>query len=220
MKFTLPKMPDLSQLSRLAQMKGLMPPLPKMPSLSELTAKLPEGIAKSLKIDLKLSEASRYMSGPMMERALAAFDKSTLLIISVAWLAAVVAMGVSFLSVREVGILKVKVETARAQEPVLPKVERVALKKDQYTPLLERLKKQFPTLQYDVTSQPTLRIYSNNGEDFITWLNAVSYTDSMVSTVRWTMATFCVGSECPGDTMMQAELTAESINITQPEGRS
>lgn len=208
-KFSLPPMPPMP-------MK--IPQMPKAPSLASLTEKLPDGFAKSLKIDLKFSEASRYMSGPMMERALAAFDKSTLLIISVAWLASIVAMGVSFLAVREVGSLKVKVETARAQEPILPKIDRLALKKEQYAPLVERLKKQFPTLQYDITTQPTLRIYSNNGEDFITWFNAVSYTDSMVSTIRWTMATFCVGSECPGDTLMQAELTAEAINITQPEG--
>jgi hypothetical protein len=153
----------------------------------------------------------------VFEKALLTIDKSTLVIVAAAWVAAIISMGFAFVAVRETSQLKLKAEVARALEPVLPKIVRLPLTKDQYDPLLKRLNKQFPKISIEITQKPTLRLHSNNPEEFMTWLNAVSYTDSMISTVRWTLTAFCVGTECPGDEMMQAELTAESINITQPE---
>lgn len=175
--------------------------------------KLPKGFGP----DLRMGEIGRYFSGSVFEKALVTIDKSTLVIMGVAWVVAIITMGLAFVAVRETAQLKLKTEVARALDPVLPKIVRLALTKEQYEPLIARLKKQFPTITIEITGKPTLRLQSNNPEEFMTWLNAVSYVDSMISTVRWTMTTFCVGTECPGDGLMQAELTAEAINITQPE---
>lgn len=174
-------------------------------------------IPKAFSLDIRVKEIGRYFSGAVFEKAILTIDKSTLLIIGVAWAVAMVSIGLAFAAVKDTAQLKLKTEVARALDPVLPKIVRLPLTKDQYAPLLARLKKQFPTVIFDITGKPTLRLQSSNPEEFMNWLNTVSYMDSMVSTVRWTLTEFCVGSECPGEGLMQAELTAEAINITQPE---
>jgi hypothetical protein len=179
--------------------------------------KTPLALPKALSIDLRATEIGRYFSGNVFEKAVLTIDKSTLLIIGIAWLVAMVVAGLAFATVKEASQLRLKTEVARALEPVLPKIVRLPLSKEQYEPLLLRLKKQFPTITFEITPKPTLKIHTSNADEFISWLNAVSYTDSMVSTVRWTLASFCVGVECPSEGLMQAELTAEAINITQPE---
>ncbi len=186
------------------------------PVLQKLRMAMPKGMS----VDLRMGEVAKYFSGNVFEKVIATLDKTTLLIIGTAWLAAIVSMGLAFVAVRDTSQLKLKVDVARALDPVLPKIVRMPLTKDQYDPLLQRLRKQFPKLAIDITLKPTLHIQSNNPDEFITWLNAVSYVDSMISTVRWTLTTFCVGVECPTDNVMEAELTAESINITQPEAIS
>lgn len=179
----------------------------------KISMTMPKGLA----LDIRISEVGQYFSGQALEKALLTIDKSTLIIMAVVWLAAIGMGGAAFMAVKDAAMLKMKAETARALDPVLPKIVRLPLDKAQYDPLLLRLKKQFPTVLMEVTGKPTLRLHGTNAEDYINWLNAISYTDSMVSTIRWTLAFFCVGSECPGDDVMQAELTAEAINITQPE---
>ncbi len=174
-------------------------------------------IPKAFSLDLRVKEIGRYFSGAVFEKAMVTIDKSTLLIIGVAWAVAMVSIGLAFAAVKDTAQLKLKTEVARALDPILPKIVRLPLTKEQYVPLLARLKKQFPTVIFDITGKPTLRLQSSNPEEFMNWLNAVSYMDSMVSTVRWTLTEFCVGVECPGEGLMQAELTAEAINITQPE---
>lgn len=192
------------------------PPGQFAPFIQKIRAIMPKGMS----VDLRMNEASKYFTGAIFEKIITTLDKSTLLIISVVWVAALVSMGLAFTAVRDTAQLKLKADVARALDPVLPTIIRQPLTKEQYDPLLARLRKQFPTLAIDVTPKPNLRIQSNNPDEFISWLNSVSYVDSMVSTVRWTLTTFCVGSECPGDNVMQAELSAESINITQPESIS
>ena len=100
----------------------------------------------------------------------------------------------------------------------MPRITRNPLSKEQYDPLLARIKKQFPGLTYEITGKPSLRIISNSGEMFNIWLNAIGYTDGMLPSVRWNLVMFCAGSECPGEGLMQAELVAENVSITQPEG--
>ncbi len=185
--------------------------------LTPVASKLHFSALKSFLPPVRVNEISRYFSGDILEKAILTIDKSTALIIGTAWLVAMVAMGIAFVAVRDTAQLKLKVEVASALDPVLPKIVRMPLNKEQYEPLLQRLKKQFPTLAIEISAKSTLRVQSNNSDEFMAWLNAVNYVDSMVSTVRWTLTTFCVGVECPGDNVMQAELTAEAINITQPE---
>ena len=183
------------------------------PIIQKIRMAMPKGMS----VDLRMSEVGKYFTGSILEKVITTIDKSTLLIIGVVWLAALVSMGLAFSAVRDTAQLKLKADVARALDPILPRIIRTPLTKDQYDPLVLRLTKQFPTLSISVTNKPSLMVQSNNPDEFITWLNSVSYVDSMVSTVRWTLTMFCVGSECPGDNVMQAELNAESINITQPE---
>jgi hypothetical protein len=182
-----------------------------------LRPKQPVRLPKHLALDMRVGEIGRYFSGDIFQKAMLSMDKATLLIIGSAWLAALVVSGFAFMSIKDLGQLKIKTETARALDPVLPKIVRLPLGKEQYEPLLQRLKKQFPMVQLEITGKPNLKIQNNNPDAFMDWLNAISYVDGMVSTVRWTMTSFCVGVECTGDALMQAELTAEAINITQPE---
>jgi hypothetical protein len=175
-------------------------------------------LPKSLQLNLRMAESSRYFSGKVFENALMSIDKVSLWIVSIVWIVAAVAMGMAFITVRGAADIKLKVETARALEPMVPKINRNPLSREQYDPLLQRVKKQYPTLTYEITSRPSLRISSNVGEQFDSWLNAIGYTDSLVPAVRWSLIYFCAGTECPGAGIMQADLIAETINISQPEG--
>lgn len=182
----------------------------------DISSLVPGALRKTLDLDIRVQEAPRYFGGAIMEKALATLDKSAMIIIGVLWSVAIVAMVLAFMAVKQANELKVKAETARSLEPILPQITRAPLSKEQYEPLVARLKKQFPTLSFETTNKPTLRVFSNQGEDFMTWLNAVSYTDSIVPSIRWSISFFCVGMECSDDKVMQAELAAETINITQP----
>lgn len=186
---------------------------PKGDAAQEMAASL----GKRSGLNIRLQEIGKYFSSSIFEKAIQTLDKSALIIISISWLVAFLAMGMAFLGAREAAALRVKVETAKALEPAVPKISRTLLNKDQYLPLLERLKKQFPGISFDITPKPSLRIYTNKSEEFMNWINAVSYTDSMVSAVRWSLASMCVGTECPGEFVMSAELVAEMITITSPE---
>lgn len=198
--------PDLKKMS-----------LAKNMASDESAQAVATSLGKKMGLDLRFNEIGRYLSSTIFEKAVQTIDKSALVIVGVSWLVAFAALGMAFLSVREAAALKVKVETAKALEPALPKISRALLNKDQYQPMIDRLKKQFPTISFDITAKPSLRIYTNKSEEFMNWINAVSYTDSMVSAVRWTLTSMCVGAECPGEFVMSAELVAEMITITNPE---
>jgi hypothetical protein len=180
--------------------------LPKMPGNV--------GLPKKLSLDLRMGEASRYFSGSVFEKAMVSLDKITLWIVCVTWVVALAAMGGAYMAVKTAGGLKIQAEAARAQEPPVPVISRLPLNKEQYIPLVDRVKKQFPGLTYEITNKPSLRITSINGDMFNGWLNAIGYTDSMVPTIRWNMVMFCAGTECPGEGLMQSELVAETINIS------
>lgn len=217
--FTMPKLPSAEEAKAMLEkgMAGMKASLGKQVSEAS-SKKMAIKIPKGLDLDIRTKEAARYFSGNIFEKALTAFDKSALVIIGVSWTVALIACGVAFITVKEAAALKVKTETARALEPILPKINRVILGKEQYEPLLARLKKQFPNLSIEISGRPSLQIKSDDAEAFMTWLNAIGYTDAMVPSIRWTMTAFCVGPECPSEAMMYAEFTAEAINIAPPEG--
>lgn len=189
----------------------------KASSVAQPAAKLSFKLPKAFDLGIRTDETGRYFSGKVMEDALASLDKASLLIIGVVWLVALLACGAAYLAVKDAAALKVKTETARALEPILPKVNRLPLSKDQYEPLVTRLKKQFPVITFEVSPKPSLLIKTNDSDNFLTWLNAIGYTDSMIPSIRWTMVSFCAGPECPGDFVMQADVAAEAINIAKPE---
>jgi hypothetical protein len=177
-----------------------------------------DSLPKAMRLDLRVGEASRYFKGGILEKALLSIDKATLWIIGISWLVALVAMVMAFMSVRGVADIKVKVETAKALEPIVPRIVRQPLAREQYEPLASRIKKEYPGLTYETTGRPSLRIVSNNGEEFRSWLNALGYADSLSPGVRWNLIFFCAGAECPGQGVMQADLVAETITISQAEG--
>jgi hypothetical protein len=184
--------------------------MPKMPSTQSLPS--------AFQLDLRSGEISRYFSGSVFEKALLSMDKVTLWVVGITWIVALVAMGGAYMAVKSAASLKLQADAARAQEPPVPRIIRAPLSKEQYDPLLARLTKQYPGLRYDITGKPSLRIASSNGDAFNVWLSAIGYTDSMLPSVRWNLVFFCAGAECPGDGLMQAELVAENISISQPEG--
>lgn len=215
-KTSFPKMPSLNADGLASFFKKKASPQLQQDKVDASRNSLRQFFEK-IGFDLKVKETPSYFSTAVMEKALTTFDKAAVIIIGVSWLVALVVMGLTYVAVRDAADLKAKAETARGLEPVLPKIVRLPLLRGQYDPILARLKKQFPTLTFDITSTPGLKISSSNPEEYMNWLNAISYMDSMISTVRWTLSTFCVGMECPGEAVMQTELTAEAINITQPQ---
>ena len=188
---------------------------PPIKQSSDASIKATSGAKKFFALDLHMNESNRYFSGSVLSKALGSLDKSMGLIIGISWFVALVVIGIAVVSVRDATSLKIKVETARALDPIIPKIDRVPLLKEQYEPLVQRIKKQFPTIMFEITSTPSLMIKSNQGDDFVTWLNAVSYADSLVPSIRWTLTRFCVGVECAGDFVMTADIKAEAINIVK-----
>jgi hypothetical protein len=206
------KKPALIDLDQDQQGQSESNPIKESP---EAFSKATSGAKKFFALDLRVKESSRYFSGSVLSKAFGSLDKSMGLIIGISWFVALAVTGIAIISVRDATSLKIKVETARALDPIIPKIDRISLLKEQYEPLVKRIKKQFPTILFEITSTPSLLIKSNQGDDFVTWLNAVSYADSLVPSIRWTLTRFCVGVECAGDFMMTADIKAESINIVK-----
>lgn len=155
--------------------------------------------------------APRYIA-----KAMQAFDKVTMVVVSVCWGAALVLMVLAMYTVHLSLEAKRQVVEAAATEPSLPKMVSRAPEAKDIAPLVERLQKRFSDINFTLANDRTLTIYTADGAKFRAWLTVLSYVDTISPQYRWTIKSFCVGGQCPGNVPMKAVLSAQKVSFTAP----
>ncbi|MDD3030097.1 MAG: hypothetical protein PHS57_07450 [Alphaproteobacteria bacterium] len=158
----------------------------------------------------------RVFSPRVVYMAIKSFDRSTAVIIGLAWAVACLMLFFASLSIRGVVDSKREALLALAQEPVLPKITTAPIRLNNIEPILSRLKRQFPEINIDQREGKFLTLRSNDGALFHQWISALSYIDSMTPEIRWDLREFCVGACGGGGGLMSATLVGREVSISLP----
>jgi len=149
-------------------------------------------------------------------RAIQTFDKATMLIVSVSWGAAILLTLFALYTINLSVSAKRQVIEAAAMEPSLPRIVTRPPESKEIAPLVERLQKRFPELNFTLANDQSLTVAAVEGSKFRTWLTVLSYIDTISPQYRWEMKDFCVGVQCNATTPMRAVLTARKITFSAP----
>jgi hypothetical protein len=162
----------------------------------------------------------RIFSPRVISKVLASLDKSTAIVISACWLAALVMLILAVFAVHGAVSSKREAAAAIAVEPALPVVASTPMSLHEIQVVIERLQHQFPDIKIDTRpgEKPMLTIKSDEGIKFHQWVNALSYIDTMSPQYRWTLREFCVGDTCGnGRGLMSASVSGEKVVFSMPQ---
>ncbi len=162
---------------------------------------------------------SKFFSPSILSGALQTFDRATIVIVSACWGGAIMVMLFALYTLSlSVEAKKASIEAA-AQEPTLPVLVTSSPSERELKPLVSRLQKRFPGIEFDLTSDRSVSVRTRDSGLFRVWLTVLSYIDTISPQYRWKIKTFCVGGECSSSVPMQAILKAEKISFSV-KGRS
>jgi hypothetical protein len=153
----------------------------------------------------------------LIRRVMTTFDKAMTIVVSACWTAALLVVLLAVYSTHGALVAKRDSEKLLAIEPALPQVTREQPSKKDLDPIVDQIKKRFPDFNIEQDRDQRLNIRNNDPSLFRQWLVLVSYVDTMSPGLRWSLNEFCVGQQCPGNSLMSAQLTAEMIGFAAPE---
>ena len=158
----------------------------------------------------------KFFSPRITAKALATLDKSTALVVSACWLAALVMLILAVFAVH--GAVSAKKEAAEAitVEPVLPKQSAAPLNSREGQELSDRLQHQVPDIKIAYDQKGLITVRSDDGNKFHQWITAISYIDTMAPQYRWTLQDFCVGN-CGSNGLMRASVAGQKIVFSLPQ---
>jgi hypothetical protein len=156
----------------------------------------------------------KVLSPRLATKALSVLDQSTAVVVSLAWLAALITLIMAMFAVH--GAVSAKKEAAAAivAEPVLPVASTTGLSLQEGQAILDRLQHQFPDLKIEMDSSRAFNIKTEDGSKFHQFTTALSYIDTMAPQYRWTLRDFCVG-HC-GQDLMRAAVTGQKVTFQLP----
>ncbi len=158
----------------------------------------------------------RFLSPRVVARALNALDRSTAIVISASWTAAMVMVILAVFAVRGAVYSQREAADASAIEPDLPIVTNTPISQQEMQSIVERLERQFPDIRFDARQKQTLVVKTDDGLKFHQWITALSYIDTMAPQFRWTMREFCTGICGSGQGIMSAVLTGQKVVLSMP----
>jgi hypothetical protein len=147
-------------------------------------------------------------------KALALLDKSTAVVVSTCWLAALVTLILAVIAVHNAVAAKHESAEALVAEPVLPVATTTPITQRDSQQILERLQHQFPDIKFEIETNQAITIKSDDGAKFHQWVTAISYIDTMAPQIRWTLRDFCVG-HCSSN-LMKAVVIGQKVVFTLP----
>lgn len=162
----------------------------------------------------QLSSYAKMMSPGLVARALQTFDKGTIVIVSVSWGAALVIVLFALYTLNASVAAKRQMIDAAAGEPSLPRMSTRAPEVKEIKPLVDRLQKRFPDINFSLGTDRSLTVSATDGSRFRIWLTVLSYIDTISPQYRWQMKDFCVGVQCANSVPMRAILTAQKISFS------
>jgi hypothetical protein len=168
---------------------------------------------------MNLGHVGKAFSVSVMQRAIAAFDRATMVVVLACWSGAILVMLFALYTLNLSVTAKRETIEAAAHEPSLPKMVNKPPTMAELNPLVDRLKQRYPELTFSLAGDTSLTISSNEGARFRTWLTVLSYIDTISPQYRWSMREFCVGVKCGSSSLMRAIVTAEKISFAPPAPR-
>jgi hypothetical protein len=173
---------------------------------------------------LDLKTLLRAFAPGRAAHALKMLEKSTALIVSTCWLAALVTLALAIMAAHGAVSFKKEVVKAVAVEPVLPTITANPISQNEIQMLADQLRHQFPEIRIDVKNPQgkasgAIEIGTDDGSRFHEWITAISYLDTMAPQYRWTLGAFCTGA-CPGGHLMTAALTGQKLVISMPKPKA
>ncbi|MDR3424736.1 MAG: hypothetical protein P4M13_06615 [Alphaproteobacteria bacterium] len=159
---------------------------------------------------------SRLFSPRIVTKALASLDKSTALVVSACWLAALVMLILATFAVH--GAVSARKEAAEAMvaEPALPQEVDSPINVRDARAIMDRLQHQFPEIKINLEANEIFTIKSEDGAKFHQWIMAVSYIDTMAPEYRWSLREFCVGA-CGSQGLMKAVIVGQKMIFSAPQ---
>jgi hypothetical protein len=158
----------------------------------------------------------RVFSPRVIARAIATLDKSTALIVSAAWLAALVTLILAVFAVHGAVSSQKEAMDARISEPALPQATTTPIAQRDTQTIIDRLQHQFPDIKFDIAPGQAISVKSPDGSKFHQWITALGYIDTMAPEYRWTLSEFCVGA-CSNQDLMRATVTGQRVVFSLPQ---
>jgi len=158
----------------------------------------------------------KIFSPRIVMKAMVSLDKSTAVIISACWLAALVTLILAVFAIHGAVSTKKEAADALAIEPVLPKADTSAISVREVQSIMDRLQHQFPEIKFEPGANESIVVKSSDGSKFHQWVSALTYIDTMAPQYRWTLPEFCVGS-CSSQDLMRAVVQGQRVVFSLPQ---
>lgn len=168
---------------------------------------------------LDIGSFGRAFAPRLINKAINAFDKATIVIVSSVWGGAILIMLFALYTINMSVTAKRQVIEAAATEPSLPQLVSRPPELTELKPIVDRMQKRFPDITFTLGNDKTLAISAQQGAKFRTWLTVLSYIDTISPQYRWQIKEFCVGGKCSGSVPMKAVLVAQKISFSSKSVR-
>ncbi|MGB9153571.1 MAG: hypothetical protein WCD70_10850 [Alphaproteobacteria bacterium] len=165
---------------------------------------------------VKAKSFLKFFSPRLVAKAVTTLDKSTSVVVSTCWCAALVTLILAVFSVHSAVTAKRDAAEALVAEPVLPKASSTPINPHEAQLILDRLQHQFPDIKFEMGSGGAIIIRSTDGAKFHEWITSLSYIDAMAPEFRWTLRDFCVGA-CPAQDLMKAVVAGQKTVFSLPQ---
>ena len=156
----------------------------------------------------------KILSPRLVAKALLLLDRSTAIVVSVCWLAALVTLILAAFAVHGAVSAKKDAATAVVGEPVLPTASTSPIDGREGQAIVERMQRQFPDLKIDIDASRAITIRTEDGAKFHQWISALGYIDTMAPEYHWAINDFCVG-HC-GQELMRASVVGQKVAFRLP----
>ncbi|MFA4995165.1 MAG: hypothetical protein WC521_07685 [Bdellovibrionales bacterium] len=158
----------------------------------------------------------RVLSPRMVSKAVNSLDRSTAIVISICWSAALVTMILAVFAVHGAVSSRREATEVMSVEPVLPVISSVPMTPRELQSIADRLQRQFPDIKFEARLGQVLAVKTDDGLKFHQWITALSYIDTMAPQFRWTLKEFCTGNCGSGQGIMNAILSGQKMLLSPP----
>lgn len=157
------------------------------------------------------------VTAEIVHKAMAAFDRVILVMVSVAWAAALAFSGLALYTSHLASKAKAQVEEAVAAKPALPVIQKKSLDRSGLEVYATKLSKRYNGINFSASQDSTLTVSAPDPDNFSNWLNSLGYLDTLTPDVTWEIKDICVGGECSAGGMMRITLQASRVTFAAPK---
>lgn len=148
-------------------------------------------------------------------QAVRTFDRASGIVVLIVWGAAIILMGLAYLSVQQTLHARQQIAQAQADQPSLPQFHEQPVDGQLLDTMTQKLIKRYGGKLTVTGSGGEIRMSGATADAYQSFLSAIAYLDTVTPDVSWKIKDFCVGSECK-EGMMSVHLSGGKVGITDP----